>query len=170
MEVARDIVLFGNKDDFAIQLGLHVNPEKCKLCLRVQGKKMGSFTKGGELKYSVKAYEKFAQGQESYYDSVFDKLTPTEIRKYFVDEMFALGKSNKKEKVDEYEYRQRFLLFWGIQFSNDGSFMKMLYKDENVIVVYEPPKKNADKYVTSFLGFCEVFEEYIDYCRDNNLI
>ena len=82
---------------------------------------MGSFTKGGELKYSINAYKEFSSNKETYYDTAFDKLTPSKIRKYFADEMFVLMKSNKKDKQDEYGRRRKMELFFGLQFTNDGS-------------------------------------------------
>lgn len=76
-----DIIIFGYKNIFSIQLGLNANKEKCKLCFYVQGKKMGSFTKGGELKYSIKAYEVFTSKKEIYYEPGFEKMTPPQINK-----------------------------------------------------------------------------------------
>jgi len=170
MKVKDAILLFGDKEIFAIQLGSLDNPEKIKLCFWVQGKKLGSFTKGGELKYSIKSYESFSMNHIMYYHPDFDDMTPTGIKKYFVDEMFTLMNSNKKEKQEEYEKRGQFLLFFGNQFTNDGSFMKVLYKENKVIFIYEPPRKEAKKYITSFSIFCKTFEEYIKFCMENELV
>jgi hypothetical protein len=159
-----DIILFGKKDDFAIQLGLNTNHEKIKLCFWVENRKMGSFTKGGELKYSIKAYKKFVENKENYYSPVFENMTPTQIRKYFIDEMFVLVKSNKKEKIEEYNKRKEFELFFGFQFTNDGCFIELLYKNNHVEFIYEPPRKLAH-----YKTFCKVFDEYIIYCNENNL-
>lgn len=166
-----NIKFFGNKEIFGIQLGLHDNLEKCKLCFWVKGRKIGSFTKGGELKYSIKAYTKFKDSKEKYYKSIFEQMTPTDIRKYFIDDMFSLGKSNKPEKVKEYEMRANFTLFFGEQFTNDSSFTKFLYNKNEVIVIYEPPKKLiAVKYNIQYPQFASAFDEYVEYCYKNKLV
>ena len=166
-----DTILIGDKEDFAIQLGLHANIEKCKLCFWVQGRKMGSFTKGGELKYSIKAYNQFIADKESYYLSVFDKMTPTQINHYLVNDLFSLGRSPKKEKMEEYEKRKKIHLFFGGQFTNDGCDIIVLYKDSKVIFVYRPPKKAiSHTYNTSYGNFCKVFDEYIEYCNEHSLL
>lgn len=166
-----NIVLFGNKEEFAIQLGLHANVEKCKLCFFVQGRKMGSFTKGGELKYSIRAYNTFIANKERYFFSVFEKMTATEIVKYLVIDLFSLGKSTKKEKVEEYEKRKNLQLFFGSQFTNDGCEIILLYKNSEAIFIYNPPRKVVSyKYVIGYDILCRVFDEYISYCAKNRLI
>lgn len=166
-----DIILFGKKEEFAIQLGLHANVEKCKLCFFVQGKKMGSFTKGGELKYSVKAYDTFTANKEHYFLPAFEGMTATQIDKYLVIDLFSLGKSSKKEKVEEYERRKSLQLFFGSQFTNDGCEIILLYKNNKAIFIYKPPKKTtSDKYILDYEIFCKVFDEYIVYCIKNKLV
>lgn len=171
MEKSAKIILFGHKETFAIQLGLNPDIEKLKLCFWVQGQKIGSFSKGGPLKYSIKAFKLFIDNKDSFYDSRFFSMSPTEIRKFFVDEMLALLKSSKKESQIEYEYREKFHLFFGPQFSNDGCFIKVLYNSKNVIIIYEPPKKLlAVIFELNENTFHSVFQEYINYCNTNNLI
>lgn len=166
-----DVIVFGDKNNFVIQLGLHTNIEKCKLCFYVQGKKMGSFTKGGELNYSIKAYKIFTINKESYYDPIFEKMTPAQISKYLVDDLFALGRSSNFTQIEEYNKRKRLHLFFGSQFTNDGSEIILLYKEDEVKFIYSPPKKTtADEYIVDYEYFCKVFNKYIDYCISNKLV
>lgn len=163
--------IFGNKTDFAIELGDTKTAGRYKLCFWVQGKKMGSFTKAGELSSSIKAYTIFKNNKERFYFPEFDKMSPKQILKYLVADVLILANSDKKEKKDEYERRHALYLFLGLQFSNDGSSTRLLYKNKNVIFIYSPPKTvNADKYETTFENFCKVFEEYIEYVTKNKVV
>lgn len=166
-----NVITFGEKNNFAIQLGLHPNIEKCRLCFFVTGIKMGSFTKGGELQYSLKAYQKFISSKEMYFVPTFEKMTPIQINKYLIDDLFLLGRSSKKEKIEEYEKRKKLHLFWGTQFTNDTTEIILLYKDSEVRFIYRPPKKaTARECKVGYDYFCKVFDEYIEYVNKNNLI
>jgi hypothetical protein len=163
--------IFGDKTDFAIELGDTKTAGKYKLCFWVQGKKMGSFTRAGELSSSIKAYNTFKENKERFYLPVFDKMSPSQILKYLVTDLFTLGRSNKPEKKEDYERREKFFLFFGLQFANDGCSIKLLYKDKKVIFNYGPPKKTtANNYETTFDNFCKVFEEYIEYVTKNKIV
>jgi hypothetical protein len=163
--------IFGDKTDFAIELGDTKTAGKYKLCFWVQGKKMGSFTRAGELSSSIKAYNTFKENKERFYLSVFDKMSPTQIANYLVTDLFTLGRSKKTDKIEDYERRQKFYLFFGLQFANDGCDILPIYKDNNVIFIYSPPKTtNADSYETTFDNFCKVFDEYIEYVIKNKIV
>lgn len=166
-----DILVFGEKDNFAIQLGLHPKIEKCKLCFFVKGKKIGTFTKGGELKHSINSYLKFINNKENYFTQPFESMTPTQICKYLVDDLFILGRSSNREKIAEYERRKKMHLFWGSQFTNDGADIILLYKDSEVKFIFRPPKKVVSiEFKISYNYFCNVFNKYIEYCNKNNLV
>lgn len=88
-----------------------------------------------------------------------------------VDDLFSLGRSSKKEKIEEYKKRKKLHLFWGAQFTNDGSDIILLYRKEEVKFIYKPAqKRTADKYEVSYEDFCKVFDDYIKYCDENHLL
>ena len=162
-------ILFGNRESFGIELGFSKTPRKYKLCLWVQKKRIGSFTKSGELKYFIKAINIFIAHKDEFYLPVFETKTPSQIVQFLVNDLFALGKSNKKENHDEYELRLKFYLFLGFQFSNDGSSIILLYRNNIVQFIYNPPKKaTAEDYAILFVDFSNVYNEFINYCIANS--
>jgi hypothetical protein len=54
-----DTLIFGNKSIFAIELGEPNTQGKSKLGFWIENKRLGNFTKSGELKYSIKAFQQF---------------------------------------------------------------------------------------------------------------
>jgi len=162
-------ILFGQKESFAIELGMTKNPQKNKLRFWVKDFKIGSFTKADELDDSVRAYKKFTKNKESFYLQVFDHLTPTRILIYLTD--FTLLLSERDEDLKEMEKRQELSLSFGLQFHTDTSFFFLLYKNNEVKFLYKPAKKEtAKEYSVHYNAFRDVFEEYIRYCNSNNLL
>lgn len=158
--------MFGNPDEFAIELGFTKTRNKYKLRFWIGGAKIGTFTKSGELTYSVKAYHRFTNNKEFYYLPIFDNLTPTRIFFYFTD--YTLLLSEKDEDLEEAERRSEFFLFFGKQFTNDGSDLILLYKDLKVFFMYTKAKPNDERAYSSevsYSTFCHLFDEYISYCE-----
>ncbi|SIN69234.1 Imm42 family immunity protein [Chitinophaga niabensis] len=166
-----DIMLFGNKGEFAIQLGLHPNKKKCKLCFWAKGKKIGTFTRGAELDDSIKVYYQFSGNREDYYLPILDGMNPSQIIEYLVLEALVLVSSSKDEDFEEYQRRAKLHLNFGSQFTNDSSDLILLNKDDNVIIIYNPEKEeHIYEFVISFNTFSQVYEEYITYCLTNGLV
>lgn len=171
MGIKGGVFFFGEKDAFAIQLEVPSSPDRCKLCFWVEGKKMGSFSKGGDLKYSIKAYNYFSGNKEQFYFSEFEHMDPTQITNYLLSSLFVFGQSQKKENQEEYERRRKMILFWGPQFTNDGCSIVTLYNDNEVFFIYTPPKKvESKKYIVDYGVFSSVFKKYISFCSDHKLV
>jgi hypothetical protein len=163
-----NLLLFGKKENFAIEIGATKNVKKFKIRFWVEGKSIGSFTKSGELKHSISEYKKFVHNKESYYLSLFDHLTFARIHYYLTD--ISLLLSDNDEDLAEFEIRKKFYRFFGDQFSNDSSII-LLYKES--IVIFLVTKNGSEKiehYQVEYEKFDNVFREYIAYCELHKLI
>ena len=110
MTATEQTVLFGDKNNFAIELAYTKNPRKFKLGFWLENKRLGNFSKSGELKYSVREYWKFVNNKEFYYLHIFDGMSPKQIFDYLLD--WDLINSTKKEDIEEAERRQKFYVFF----------------------------------------------------------
>ena len=163
MESNADVIL-GNKQNFAIQIGYTKDPPKFKMCFWVNSKKIGTYTKGGELRFAIASFYSFWKHKETFFLPVLEKMTPQEIDKYLVRDMFELGDSDKPKDKAEYELRKSFGLFFGPQFSNDGSTITVLYQDHKVRFVYVLLRKKIffEHHIDED-AFKQVFEELIKF-------
>jgi len=164
-----EVILFGSKADFGIELGFTKIKRKFKLRFWLKSKPLGSFTKSGELRNSIRAYNKFVNNNESYYLPLFDIFSPAEIFHYLVGFYFTDDRENvSQEEIDK---RMEFDLFFGEQFSNQTGGFQLLYRYPNVIFIIKRPKDGpVDNYEIEFGTFCKVFDEYIAYVTINDLI
>jgi hypothetical protein len=159
----KETILFGNKEDFAIELGFTKTKWKFKLCFWISEKRLGNFSKAGELKYSIKAYRKFIDNKDFYYLPLFDELTPSQIFDYLVN--FDLIYSTKENDIKESDKRIKFYLFFGEQFANETGGFLLLYKKGSVVFVVKRPMDGPiETYEIDFTFFCSIFDQYIEYC------
>jgi len=154
--------LFGDKLFFAIELGAPTTQGKSKLGFWIENKRLGNFTKSGELKYSIKAFQQFINNKDFYYLTLLDNKTPVEIFEYFL--CFDLLNSRKKSDVEEVERRLKFYLFFGDQFANQTGGFILLYTSGMVIFIIKRPMNGpVDRYDVPFQFFCDTFNNYIEY-------
>ena len=165
----KETILFGNEGGFAIELGLTKTKKKFKLRFWMDGKRLGNFTKAGELKYSIKEYQKFIDNKNFYYLPIFDDLTSSQIFDYLVN--FDFIYSTKKHDIEESEERTKFYLFFGDQFANETGGFLLLYKNGKVVFIVKRPMDGpVDNYEIDVTIFCSVFDQYIEYCVVNKLV
>jgi hypothetical protein len=164
-----ETILFGSKRNFGIEVGFTKTKKKYKLRFWLKNNSLGAFTKSGELKESIREYNKFVNNKEDYYLPIFDAFSSTEIMYYLVD--FFLTDDRDKVGEDEIDKRMEFYLFFGDQFSTQTGGFLLLYKYPNVIFIIKRPMDGpVDRYDIDFFTFCKVFDEYINYVTLNNLI
>lgn len=162
----KENTFLGDQKEFAIEIGRTKDINKYKLCFWINGIRIGSFSKGGELRFAIDAFKLFWQKRYEFNLPVLQKMTPKEIDKYLVRDMFELMDSEDQKDVEEYERRKRFDLFFGPQFSNDGSSITLLYQDSKIRFVYVLLRKQ--KFFEHFISentFKAVFDELIEYAK-----
>ncbi|TFF36537.1 hypothetical protein [Mucilaginibacter psychrotolerans] len=165
----KDTLLFGDKKSFAIELGFTKSTEIFKLGFWTNGRRLGSFTKGGELKYSIRTYQEFVYDKSFFYRSVFGDMSPSEIFDYLV--MIFFRPAGKKLTKDDAENRKEFHLFFGDQFANQTGGFLLLYKDNKVIFIIKRPNDGpVDRFDIDFSVFISAFDEYIRFVELNNLV
>ena len=163
-----EIVLFGNKENFAIELGLSKTPQRSYLCFWTMGKRLGTFTRSGELKYSIRAYLHFLANKDDFYNAIFDAFSPSEIDHFLIGYFFTEGRGGVSD--EETEERMKLGLIFGDQFANENGSFSILYKDKKVIFIINRPMKGpVYRCDIDFKTFCYVFEEYIAYANAHNL-
>src|SRR3954469_1492899 len=111
----KNLILFGNKEIFAIQIETGSKLDKNKLCYWVTGRKVGNFTKGGEIKTIRTSYQKFEQQNDEFYLPQLEPFRLEQLREFFFEGLFELAGSGSMESVEEFQRRQKVLLNWGIQ-------------------------------------------------------
>ena len=162
-------LLFGEKENFAIELGFTNKPKKYKLGFWIKGKRLGSFTKSGELKYFSRAYYEFINRKDTQYLQIFDNFSPKEIDFYLIG--FFFTNECKRMSEEELNKREKFHIFFGDQFANQTGNFHLLYHNNNVIFIIKRPMDGpVDRYEILFEDFCRVFDEYIEYVTANNLV
>jgi hypothetical protein len=165
----KETLLFGDKKNFAIELGFTKSTKIFKLGFWINSRRLGSFTKGGELKYSIREYQNFICNKDFFYRSVFDDMTPSEIFDYLL--LIFFRPAGKKLIKDDAESRKKFHLIFGDQFTNQNGSFLLLYKDNEVIFIVKRPNDGpVDRYNVDFNVFTKVFNDYIRYVGINNLL
>jgi len=160
-------ILFGQKDHFAIEIKSGKG-KKYKFRFWIKSTPIGSFTKSGELKYSIKAYKDFVGNKDSYYLPIFDHLTINRIYVYLTDVTLLLN--GDSEGMAEFEKREKFYRFFGDQISNNTTII-LLYKSPNVIfLVSESGSEMAKGFEVVYDGFVKVFKQFVSYCETNEII
>jgi hypothetical protein len=162
------IVLFGNKEIFAIQIEVGPKLNKSKLCYWVSNCKVGNFSKADELKDTKKSFLRFEEHNDRFYLPELEPFNSGKLREFFFEDLFKLLKSGSKKSLEEVKHRQSFCLNWGIQV--DGYNVIILYKPGFVLFFYTPPKKEPILEVIPFDLFQSVFTEFLSFCDENNLV
>src|SRR5205085_2918263 len=128
---------------------------------------MGSFKKAGELNFSIETFRKITQKKESLYLAVFDGMSAAEIYDYTIID------HDKEEDIKRLEllvplYK---LAFFGKQFTDTQSLYLILYKDGLAWFIWKndfnAPLRDAK---ITFGEFCDVFNQYIEFCMREKLI
>jgi len=163
-----DTIQFGERSVFSIEIAPTNNPKRFKLRFWVRNTAVGEFTKSGELRHSIREYQKFADNKRDYYLEVFDHLTPLRIYVYLTDMTLLL--TDEEYGAKEFEKREKFYRFFGPQIS-DNTSVSLLYKEPDVIFLFPKPKSEE----VNFLGvpfdvMDEVFREYIAYCEEKDFL
>lgn len=158
--------LFGQKEQFALELESMKTKHNYKLCFWVNGNRLGTFTRGGELLYAIEAYYLFTRHKEDFYLLEFSTMSPAQID-YYLREIILLVGSTKKDKIEEYKKRAKLCLSLGNQFDADG--VHLLYHNDQVSFIYHPPfkgkvKAKIERYEVVYSVFCEVYSEFINFC------
>ena len=128
---------------------------------------MGVFKHYSYLDYSLQQYQKIIHKKEKMYLPIFDTMTIEEIHKYvwFLD----FSKDEDEAKYDELSDRGIYIYF-GDQFGFTQSDGMVLNKNEFLHFIWRndfgEPVLDAR---IEFQYFSKVFEEYIQYCRMNDL-
>jgi hypothetical protein len=163
----KNLTLFGNKETFAIQIETGSKPDKNKLCYWVVGRKVGNFTKGGEIETIRTSYQKFQQQNEAFYLPELEPFRLEQLREFFAEGLFELVASASMESVKEYQRRRKYLLKWGIQV--DGFDVILLSKPNCVLFFYTPGQESKLEIVPNDI-FRSVFDEFFKFCDDNKLV
>jgi hypothetical protein len=167
-----DVTIFGNKGNFAIEIGATKKPKMFKLCFWINNLRVGLFTKAGKLSESVKAYGRFTNEKQNYYLSLFDTMKVEEIPFY----LLGIDKTTLKENITakDFGFRTNLYLniaYFGEQFFNSNGDVFFLYRSPNVLlIICKKGVLDAIAQEVEFEYFKQVFEKYISYCQGNNLI
>jgi hypothetical protein len=161
-----EVIYFGKKEKFSIELGYAKKPNKYFLRFWIKELPMGTFKKAGTLDFSINTYKSILLKKDSMFLPEFENKTGEEINNY------TRGNPNKKEFAQRLEklvplYK---LAFFGPQFTDTQSEYLILYRDETLRFIWKNDF-NQPLYESSvpFVEFCKVFDEYIKYCHDHSL-
>jgi hypothetical protein len=164
-----DTKLFGQKEIFAIEIGNTKTKMMFKLRFWVRNRKIGSFTKSGELSFSVQELNRFIDNKEHFYLDIFDSLDPAGIYDYITGIGLALKGKVRNNKV--FEERKFFYLLFGMQFNTVSSGILLLYKQSEVIFLL--PREGhfvIDQERIPFEDFLNVVQEYTKFYQNEILV
>jgi hypothetical protein len=89
--------VFGQKEEFALELQSMKTKHSYKLCFWVNGNRLGTFTRGGDLWYAIEAYYLFTRHKEDFDLPEFSTMSPAQIN-YYLRETILLVSSKKKDE------------------------------------------------------------------------
>jgi|GEM_PF-2670665 len=164
----KNIILFGSKEIFAIQIETGSKPDKNKLCYWVAGRKVGNFTRGGDIKTIRASYQKFKKQNEEFYLPELEPFRLEQLREFFAEGLFELVASASAESIEEYQRRRKIILDWGIQV--DGFNVILLSKPNDVLFFYTPPNQGSKLEIVPNDIIRSVFDEFLRFCDDNKLV
>lgn len=162
-----EIIYFGKKENFSIELKNGKKPKKYFLRFWINNLPMGAFKKAGTLDFSINTYKSILQNKDSMFLPEFENKTGEEINNY------TRGNPNKKEYSQRLEklvplYK---LAFFGPQFTDTQSEYLILYRDEKLRFIWKNDfNKPLYEAFVPFEEFCKVFDEYVRYCQGHNLV
>ena len=162
-----DRMLFGEINEFAIEVGRKKQPKKFRLRFWIEGQPMGVFVKAGDLATSVRTFEAIRRQKDFMYLPLFEGLSLAEIHAYtIIDHSRAEELDRLEQLVPLYK-----LSFFGIQFTHTTSEYLLLYKEGRLHFLWKNRASEPLRTATiAFSVFCAVFEAYSDYCKQQGLL
>lgn len=167
-----DIIKFGDKKEFAIEIKPNKLPKKFYLKLWFNNLAIGDFKKAGSLDYLVTDYFKFLKNINFITDDEFECMSEEEI---FNDIVFDIATERTQEEEDKLVDRMnRFSWDVGDFQFNQFTFLLINLKKEDrlTVLVYEMDGVNKPKlHVFSVRKdyFFKVYKEVICFIFDHNL-
>jgi hypothetical protein len=162
------VKFFGNKEIFAIEFGETKNVKKFLLRLWLTGLPKGNFRKSALVVDTVNDFEAILKNRGTLYLPIFDSMSMEEIFFYTTKFNFRLDEDSERYNQTKHLARHAFT---GPQFSNTQSDGIVLIKEGQLRLIWRndfgEPVNDA---VVPFKYFCDVFNEFINYCKGNGLI
>ena len=162
------VKIFGDKEIFAIELGETKNAKKFLLRLWLTGLTKGNFRRSAPLVDTVRDYHAIIHSKENLYLPIFDTMTTEEIFEYTTKFNFRVDEDRERYNQTKHLARHAFT---GPQFSNTQSDGIVLFKEDQLRLIWRndfgEPLNDA---LVPFKYFCDVFDEFISYCRSNALL
>lgn len=162
-----NVTVFGDKKEFAIQLGLGSSLSRSKVCLWANEVQIGDFKKSAEIEDIVSSFEAFLLSKEKYYFSEVTNFSASEIDRFFVEDYFSYLMGVPGISGEEIDRRRRVILYWGRQL--DGMNLLFLYDLVNVSIFYMTKTTGPKVEKIGLDVFKNVVVEFLEYCEVNGL-
>jgi hypothetical protein len=163
-----DVISFGEKETFSIEVGRTKKPAKFKLRFWVRNNAVGDFKKADDLRPSVNEFKRFIEKRDAFYLDLFDHLQAKRI--YY----FLLGMNydpiDREKEPEGFARRLEFLLHFGNQFFSATSGIILLFKGEKVIFLVPKIGGAIDTEEIPFSYFNNVVNKYITFCDQEGLV
>ncbi len=165
-------VLFGQKEEFAIEIKPYKIPKKFYLRLWLKNKGIGDFKRGGSLDYLINEFFKFIPTYKSLYEETFVGKTDFQI----FDELVSyVEKGYAIEEEDKLFFRMEKYNFNIADYQlSDFTILILYLSSEKVIkfLVYEMDGKTEPKFYSFDIEenvFFKTYKSFMMYAFKNGL-
>lgn len=165
-------VLFGQKEEFGIEIKPCKIPNKFNLRLWIKSKAIGDFKRGGSLDYLIKRYFTLIRTFRELYEPAFSKLSDWEI---FDDILMYEAKGFSLEKRDQLFIRSKRYDFTIAENQMNEFSLLLLYVEHNKafkFLVYEMDGKTDPKFYSFEIPenvFFKTYKSFMMYAFKNGL-
>lgn len=164
-------VLFGKKDEFAIEIRPYNIPKKFYLRFWLKNKAIGDFKRGGSLDYLINGYFKFLNNtRDNLYQDEFNNLPDFDIFR----NIFLYSVENLSPKEEDFYYNR--MEYFGYIFADNqlnNYTIGIIHSVSKIkILVYEMDGKSEPRFYAFNIDknlFCNAYKSFMMYAFENGV-
>lgn len=165
-------ILFGQKEEFAIEIKPYKIPQKFYLRLWIKSKAIGDYKRGGSLDYLINEFFKFAASYKNLYEEDFISLSDFQIFNELVSYIEKGYSIEEEEKL--FLRMERYSFNIADCQLNEFTILRLYLSSEKIIkfLIYEMDGKTEPEFYSFDIAeniFFKTYKSFMMYAFKNRL-